>query len=97
MVSAAFIDIVHIPLNQNPLQARVEFVAGMTLEDALAQSGLLEKHPELHGLSVGIFSRAVPLDTPLKAGDRVELYRPLQLNPMEIRRQRARSKPAHRR
>ncbi len=93
MVSTAFIDIVHIPLDQKPLHARVELAAGMTVGIALGKSGLLEKYPELSGMAVGIFSRAVQLDDLVKAGDRVEIYRPLLLDPMEIRRQRARSKP----
>ena len=38
---------------------------------------------------VGVFGRAVTLDTPLRDGDRVEILRPLQCDPKEVRRQRA--------
>ena len=40
-------------------------------------------------LNVGIFGSACKLDTPLKTGDRVEIYRPLHHDPKEARRQRA--------
>jgi uncharacterized protein len=38
---------------------------------------------------LGIFSTKVAADRELEAGDRVELYRPLTLDPMEARRRRA--------
>ncbi len=86
------IEVVHVPVDSPPLRAFVAFVAGMTVGNALEQSGLLRSHLELAGLPVGIFSRIVSLDTPVKPGDRVEIYRPLSLDPMEIRRQRAKKK-----
>jgi uncharacterized protein len=39
---------------------------------------------------LGIFSRRVDPDHVLVGGDRVEIYRPLTLDPMEARRRRAR-------
>jgi len=38
---------------------------------------------------LGVFGERVSDDTTLADGDRVEIYRPLQQNPMELRRQRA--------
>lgn len=38
---------------------------------------------------LGIFSKKVAADRVLEEGDRVELYRPLTLDPMEARRRRA--------
>ena len=38
---------------------------------------------------VGIFSKIVALDVPVRAGDRIEIYRPLILDPKEARRLRA--------
>ena len=40
--------------------------------------------------AVGIFGRRVPPATRLADGDRVEIYRPLALDPKEQRRRRAR-------
>jgi len=56
---------------------------GATVRDALLAA-------EVQGNQVGIFGRRVTLETRLKDGDRVELYRPLQLDPKEARRRRAR-------
>lgn len=65
---------------------------GATLIDALRASGLLQRHPEidLAVLRTGIWGRAKPHDTPLRERDRVELYRPLVVDPKEARRQRYR-------
>jgi len=41
---------------------------------------------------LGVFSERVTDDEELKAGHRVEIYRPLQQDPKELRRQRARLK-----
>lgn len=62
-----------------------------TAEQAVLVSKLPTHFPEidLAHLSLGIFSKAVKLDHVLRAGDRVEIYRPLIADPKEIRRQRA--------
>lgn len=67
----------------------LQLPAGAVLGDALHASGLLARHGlALQGLRVGIWSRVQELDTPLRAQDRVEIYRPLQVDPKEARRQR---------
>ncbi|MDF4003871.1 RnfH family protein [Luteibacter sp. PPL552] len=38
---------------------------------------------------LGVFATKVAADRVLEAGDRVEIYRPLALDPMEARRRRA--------
>lgn len=69
----------------------LELPPGSTLGDALRASGLLERHRlDEAALRTGIWSREQPLDTPLRAGDRVELYRALQVDPQEARRRRHR-------
>jgi len=52
------------------------------VRDALAASGF-------EGHAVGIFGKRVDLDHRLAEGDRVEIYRPLAMDPKEARRQRA--------
>lgn len=66
--------------------------AGATLGDALRASGLLERHPaiDLAACKVGIWGRVLPLSTPLRERDRVEVYRPLTVDPKEARRLRYR-------
>jgi len=85
----ANVELVYIPVDQSPLRVQISFVAGMTVANVLDQSGLLISYPELVGLPVGIFSRIVQLNTQVKSGDRIEIYRSLTLDPMETRRQRA--------
>ena len=86
------VEVVYIPAGENALQAVIPFVEGMTVAKALERSGFLEQFPDLVDASVGIFSRAVSRDLFVQPGDRVELYRPLRVDPMETRRQRARRK-----
>jgi putative ubiquitin-RnfH superfamily antitoxin RatB of RatAB toxin-antitoxin module len=65
--------------------------AGSTVEAAIRRSGLLDAYPEieLKAAGQGIFGRTASLDTPLRDGDRVEIYRPLAADPTELRRRRA--------
>jgi len=69
----------------------VEVDEGTTVESAIKQSGMLSRFPEidLTQHQVGIFSKACKLKQCLKAGDRVEIYRPLIADPKDSRRQRA--------
>lgn len=65
---------------------------GACIEDAIKQSGILQRFPEIemdHALRVGVFGKLAKLNSPLRAGDRVEIYRPLIADPKEVRRQRA--------
>jgi uncharacterized protein len=67
----------------------LELEAPATLADALRASGLAERHhlaPET--LRVGIWGRVQPLDATLRTRDRVEIYRPLTVDPKEARRLR---------
>jgi putative ubiquitin-RnfH superfamily antitoxin RatB of RatAB toxin-antitoxin module len=62
---------------------------------AVKRSALLDKFElKLEGKQsalIGIFGKQVTLDTLLKPGDRVEIYRPLLLSPTEARRLRAKT------
>ncbi|WP_274585455.1 RnfH family protein [Neisseria leonii] len=63
---------------------------GTTAREAVHLSGLAAVFPAADlAAPVGIFGKAVADDTVLRAGDRVELYRPLQIDPKEARRLRA--------
>lgn len=70
---------------------RVSLPAGSTVMQAVEASGVLQAVP---GLTIdpsrlGIFSRKATPDQVLAEGDRVEIYRPLTLDPKEARRRRA--------
>lgn len=70
--------------------------AGSTLQHAVEQSGVLQRHPEIDLAVnlVGIHGKKKTLDTVLRTQDRVEVYRPLQADPKEARRRRAGGKAA---
>lgn len=67
----------------------LRLAAGCTVADAVQHSGLLPRHGlALETLKVGVWSRVKDLQTVLRDLDRVELYRPLRVDPKEARRQR---------
>jgi putative ubiquitin-RnfH superfamily antitoxin RatB of RatAB toxin-antitoxin module len=73
-----------------PLKIKV----ATTIRQAIELSGLLQRCPEidLNQNKVGIFGRLKEMDTLLQAGDRVEIYRHLKVDPKDARRMRAEKK-----
>jgi uncharacterized protein len=69
----------------------LQLPAGTSLTDAVKRSGLLQKFPEAaeRPLSCAIFGRAVPLTYQLRDGDRIEILRPLLIDPKQSRREAA--------
>jgi putative ubiquitin-RnfH superfamily antitoxin RatB of RatAB toxin-antitoxin module len=65
-----------------------------SVEEAIIESGILQQWPEidLQKNKVGIFGQLCDLEKTLNAGDRIEIYRPLQKDPMDARRQKAKIK-----
>jgi len=70
---------------------RCEVAAGARVRDVIRVSGLLRQCPEIDpdNTPLGIFSRPVSADERVQDGDRVEVYRPLAMDPREARRKRA--------
>jgi len=66
---------------------------GATIADVIVASGLVEKFPgeSLQDLETGIWGHPVARDRCVQDGDRVELYRPLQRDPRDARRELAQS------
>ena len=77
----------------------VELPAAATAIDAVRASGLEKRFPDLDigQSSLGIWGRACEPHTPLREGDRVEVYRPLTMDPNEARRLRAKQLRARKR
>ncbi|MBI2770735.1 MAG: RnfH family protein [Burkholderiales bacterium] len=69
---------------------------GATVLQALEASGLPALAPEmdLHDAAVGVWGRKARLNQPLREGDRVEVYRPLKVDPKTARRERFRAQGA---
>ena len=55
----------------------------------------MERYPQIDPsvMSLGIWGRACVPGTVLREGDRLEIYRPLKVDPKEARRQRYRQQP----
>ena len=71
----------------------MEVPLGCTLGEAILRSNIaaLANIAEVDPKRVGIFYRPCSLQTILRDGDRVEIYRPLERDPKEARRVRAAS------
>jgi uncharacterized protein len=69
----------------------LEISEAATIKEAILASKIIDDFPEidLDTAKVGIFSRLASLTTLLKSGDRVEIYRPLTIDPKAARRRRA--------
>ncbi len=88
-------DVIHIEVayatsvGQSLIELKVP--CGTTLIEAIRLSGITQQYPEidLKNSVKGIFSRVVDDDQVLQEHDRVEIYRPLKVDPKEARRQRA--------
>ncbi len=92
MLESELIDIEVVygsPDKQMLLQVNVPL--GTTAEQAIDSSGILDHFPELDWTKtgIGIFGKVCKPEQILNAGDRVEIYRALKLDPMQQRRQRA--------
>lgn len=84
------VEVVYALPDQQPL-IELDVAPGTTAAEAVTASGLPERFDELDPEALAIFGRACDPGTVLRAGDRVEILRPLQVDPREARRQRARS------
>ncbi len=64
-----------------------------SIKQAIEQSGILAMYPEidLDRNKVGIFSKKKELQDVVQDGDRIEIYRPLLVDPKEARRRRAKN------
>lgn len=62
--------------------------AGTTAREAIERSGILTQFPEIRLTDnpVGVYGRVVDPGRALENGDRVEIYRPLEVDPREARR-----------
>ncbi|SFS13160.1 hypothetical protein SAMN05216570_2796 [Dyella sp. OK004] len=90
MVERIAIEVVYAEPGRQWLH-QVSLPAGSTVMQAIEASGIAAA---VQGLQIdparlGVFSRKAGPDDVLSNGDRVEIYRPLTLDPKEARRRRA--------
>jgi putative ubiquitin-RnfH superfamily antitoxin RatB of RatAB toxin-antitoxin module len=86
---ALHVEVVYCPAPGVDDRIQLQLAPGATLADALNASGLVARHHlSLEGLRFGIWTRTREPGTLLRDRDRVEIYRPLTVDPKEARRQR---------
>lgn len=78
-----------LPERQVVVQLRVPL--GTTVAEAVSRSGLVEQFPEIatRPLVCAIYGRAVANTYEVRGGERIEILRPLQVDPKVSRRQAA--------
>ena len=66
----------------------IEVPDDATIQSAIERSGILKMFPhiDLATQKVGIFGKIVRLDTALRLGDRIEIYRPITCDPQTVSR-----------
>lgn len=74
--------------NVQQIWLTIEVPDDATVNDAIARSGILDMFPhiDLATQKVGIFGKIVKPDSSLRAGDRVEIYRPITCDPQTVAR-----------
>ncbi len=82
--------LVYSPAPRQVREWQLRLAEGSTVEQAIEASGILEEYPELSAgrLSSGIWGRKTPLHHALRDQDRLEIYRPLRVDPKMARRER---------
>ncbi|MCA0175976.1 MAG: RnfH family protein [Proteobacteria bacterium] len=83
------VTVAYSPAPREVDQVHLRLAPGATVGEAIAASGLVAKYAlDLSALAFGVWMRAEPADKPLREADRVEIWRPLRVDPKEARRLR---------
>lgn len=91
-VETVDVELVYAPTPHQLMHVALQLPSGSTAADALQRSGWRDEigAEAFDGLKLGLWGRACAPETVLRSRDRLELYRPLQVDPKEARRQRYR-------
>jgi hypothetical protein len=84
------VSLVYSPQARKIEEHFLQLAEGCTIAQALKESGVLQQIPEtvLQTLELGVWGKKVPANTVLQHNDRIELYRPLAVDPKVARRER---------
>jgi uncharacterized protein len=75
---------------QRQIEKWVDMPADSTAGEAIAASGIADSLPPgFMAMAIGIYGRIIDEHHRVRDGDRIELYRPLIVDPKEARRRRA--------
>ncbi len=85
------IEVAYAASTSEQVVVSVDVPAGSTVEYAIRTSGILDRFPRvrLDADAVGVFGQLVSLTDTVSNGDRVEIYRPLIVDPKQARSRRA--------
>ena len=89
MIQLISIEVVFCPESGICHREQHEVSLGLSLSEFLAQIQWYERYAETRALAFGVFGHKLGGDYQLKDHDRIEFYRPLPLDPMKLRKQRA--------
>jgi len=84
------VEVIYISADNQIEHVSLSVQENTSVGDVLQRSGIYKRLPETEHYEIGIFSKKVTLDHPVQAGDRIEIYRPLTIDPKEKRRLKAR-------
>ncbi|WP_395702627.1 RnfH family protein [Aquabacterium sp.] len=86
------VELAYAPAPHRLMRLSLRLPAGVTAAEALRASGWPAQLGEaaMAGLKLGLWGRVCTPEQVLRERDRLELYRPLQVDPKEARRQRYR-------
>lgn len=84
------VTVLHAPAPREVLEWTLTLAPGATVRQALDASGLGEERPglDLRHAGIALWGRKASLDQALRSGDRIEVCRPLQVDPKLARRER---------
>ncbi len=79
----------------NQVWYNVDVQKGATIREVIEISGILEQFPEinLENQEVGIFGKVVQLEALPREGDRIEIYRPITVDPSTVKRRKKAPRP----
>lgn len=85
------VEVAYAPAEQQFL-VKMDVPSQTTLAEVIQLSSVISEFPEidLNTQKVGIFGQLANLTQLARHGDRIEIYRPLKIDPMDARRQKAR-------
>ena len=83
--------VVHVvyALAHNQDQVTLPLESGVSVRQFVERSGLLAKYPEILELPLvlGVFGKQIERNYVVKVGDRIEICRPLERDPREMRQE----------
>lgn len=94
--AALHVCVVYSPAPRETHEWQVELPAGSTVADAIAASPMRGEFPQVDPavLTVGVWGRKATASQVLRERDRIEIYRPLKVDPKVARRERFRRQGA---